>query len=430
MREATLRMALLLSLLGAIRAVQHFRPDTGTPVALAAGALILLGLFGGSIAKSLGLPRLTGYLLTGIAVGPHALAFIPEKGVVGLELVKGLAVSLIALTAGSELSLGLLRRVGKKVLGLCAGISLAVFLAVTAATLALKSLLPFMAGLSLGQSAAVAALLATVVVSFSPTVTIAIIQETRASGRFTEFLMAMVVIGDLLVLVGVALSAALTRASLGGSFDLGGLAGGIGWELFGSILAGAGIGLVTLLYLARVAKEAPLFIAGVCFASAEMGTHLHLSPLLLSLSAGAVIANLHQGHAERLNHAVQRAGLPVFALFFAAAGAGLHLDALRTLGPVAVGLCVLRGGVIYLASRKLTPPDEPQVGRYLWMGLISQAGVTFGLAALVRKTFPAFGPGLEVLIVAMVTLHELAGPVLTRLALKRAGEVPAEAEKV
>ncbi|MBI3183168.1 MAG: cation:proton antiporter [Myxococcales bacterium] len=402
------------------------RGGSGTPVALAAGALLLCGLFAGSVARSLRLPRLTGYLLIGVLIGPYALDFIPAEGVAGLELVKGLAVSLIALAAGAELSLGLLRRVGWKVLGLCVGISVSVFVLVTAAAVALRPFLPFMGGMSLGQVVAVSALLGTIIVSYSPTVTIAIIQETKAAGSFTEFLMALVIIGDLVVLVGFAVAAGFTRASFGGGLDVAGLAQGVGWELFGSLVVGAAVGLSMLLYLVRVNRDLPLFIGAVCFASAEMGSHLHLSPLLLSLAAGAIIANLHPGHAERLNHAVQHAGLPVFALFFAAAGASLRLDALLTLGPVALGLAALRAAAIYVSTSRLAPRQDPRLRPLLWMGLISQAGVTFGLAALVRRTFPDFGAGMETLVVAMVALHELAGPVLTRLALQRSGEVQRE----
>ena len=73
--------------------------------------------------------------------------------------------------------------------------------------------------------------------------------------------------------------------------------------------------------------------------------------------------------------------------------------------------------------RRFAPAEDPRLRRYLWMGLISQAGVTFGLAALISRTFPSFGPQVEVLIVAMITAHELIGPVLTRRALERSGEV-------
>jgi Kef-type K+ transport system membrane component KefB len=420
---ATLRLALLISLLAGITVAQFVRADAGTPVTLAAGALLLCALFAGSVARGFGLPRLTGYLLIGIAIGPYVLKFIPREGVAGLDLVKALAVSLIAFSAGAELRLGLVKRIGTRVLWLCAGVSLAVFLVSAGALLALRPFLPFLRDLPWPQAIAVASLVATVIVSFSPTVTIAIVRETGARGPFTEFLMGMVILGDLVVMVGFALTAGWARSSLGGALDLGGLAAGIGWELFGSLLVGAAAGLVTLIYLRRVEREVPLFIIALSFVSAELGEQLNLSPLLLSLAAGAVIANLDEPRCEKLKGAIERASLPIFALFFAAAGAGLNLGALRDVGLVAVALVAVRALTLYLATRTLAPREEEKIRRFGWMGLVSQAGVTFGLAALVRRTFPSFGSEVEVLIVAMVTLHELVGPVLTRRALDRAGEI-------
>jgi Kef-type K+ transport system membrane component KefB len=422
MSGAIIRLGLLVVLLAGIARVQLWREDTGTPVLLAAGGLLLCGLFAGKVAKGFGLPRLTGYILVGIGVGPYALGFIPGEGVKGLELVKGLAVSLIALVAGTELHLGLIKRVGARVAVLCATVCGITFLVCFAAVFALKPFLPFLAPMTVTQALAVSALVSTVVVSFSPTVTIAIVQETSARGTFTEFLMALVIIGDLFVMVAFAVAAGLTRASFGGGLDLGGLLGGVGWELFGSVLVGALLALALLIYMRRVNRELPLFLVALCFAAAEGGARLHLSPLLVALAAGALIANLDERQAERIHHAIQRAGLPVFALFFAAAGAGLKLDTLVTVGPAAMLLVVLRAVAIHFSCRRFAPPGDPRLKRYLWMGLISQAGVTFGLAALVSRTFPDFGPQVEVLIVAMITAHELVGPVLTRQALEKSGE--------
>ncbi|HEX8434233.1 cation:proton antiporter, partial [Archangium sp.] len=373
MKGALLRLVLLVGVLAAIGQAQEWRAASGTSVALAAGGLLLCGLFAGKVAKGLGLPRLTGYLLIGVAVGPYALGFIPGAGVKGLELVKGLAVSLIALVAGTELQLGLIRRVGAKVAALCVAVCGLTFVVIFGALFALKPVLPFLAAMTVPQALAVSALVSTVVVSFSPTVTIAIVQETSARGSFTEFLMALVIIGDLLVMVAFALAAGLTRASFGGGLDVGGLLGGVGWELFGSVLVGGVLAVVVLLYMRRVKRELPLFLVGLSFVSAEAGARMHLSPLLVSLAAGALIANLDEREGQRIHHAIQQAGLPVFALFFAAAGAGLKLDALVTVGPAAMLLVVLRAVAIYGSCRRFSPPEDPRLARYLWMGLISQA---------------------------------------------------------
>ncbi|QSQ26029.1 cation:proton antiporter [Pyxidicoccus parkwayensis] len=426
MKGAVIRLVLVMGLLAIISRAQMLRVDSGTPVTLAAGALLLCGLFAGKVAKGFGLPRLTGYLLVGVAVGPYALGFIPNAGVKGLELVKGLAVSLIALVAGTELRLGLIRQVGTRVALLCAGVCGLTFVVCFGALFAFKPLLPFMASMTVAQGLAVSALVSTVVVSFSPTVTIAIVQETSARGSFTEFLMALVIIGDLFVMVAFALAAGITKASFGGGLDVAGLLGGVGWELFGSVGVGCVLAVAVLVYMRGVKQELPLFLVGLSFTAAEGGARLHLSPLLVSLAAGALVANLDERSGERIHHAIQQAGLPVFALFFAAAGAGLKLDALVTVGPVALVLVALRGVAIWFSCRKLAPADDPRLRRYLWMGLISQAGVTFGLAALVSRTFPSFGPNVEVLIVAMITAHELVGPVLTRRALSASGEIRAD----
>ncbi len=428
MRPQLIRLSLLMLVLGGVSALGLLRVDQGTPVTFAGGALLLSAIFAGRLAGSVGLPKLTGYLLIGILVGPYVLRFISADAVTGLDLVRGLAVSLIALMAGTELQLGLIRRVGLKVTIMCLLVAMVVFGLVCVALVALKPFLGFMEGMTWPQAIAVSAVVSSVIVSFSPTVTIAIVQETRAKGPFTEFLMAFVIIGDLIVLLLFAIAVGAAKASFGAGFDPAELLGGVGWELFGSILVGGVLGVAMLVYLRKVRQELPLFITAVCFVSAEAGLQMHLSPLLLSLAAGAAIANLDEPQAHKLHQAAQYAGLPVFALFFAVAGAGLHLGTLGQVGLVALGLVFLRAGAIWLASRRFAPPEGevPHVRRYLWMGLISQAGVTFGLAALVARTFPAFGADIEVLIIAMITVHELIGPVLTRKALQRVGEVHAD----
>lgn len=423
MKSAATRLVLILLLALLTSRLGLARAEVGTPVALAGGVLLLAGLFAGQLAQGIGLPRLTGYLIMGIVAGPYVLGFVPAEGVSGLGLVKGLAVSLIALAAGGELHVSLIRRVGLKVVGYCLGVIAAVFAATCVATLAFSPWIAFLQGTTIPQRLAIAALLSSVIASFSPTVTIAIVQETRAKGTFTELLMAFVILGDLIVMVAFSVCAAWVKASLGGGLDLAGLARGIGWELFGSIAVGAAVGFGTFWYLKRVQRDVPIFVAALCFVAAEMGVRLHLSPLLLSIAAGAVVANLRGPEGKRLSEAIHKVGLPVFALFFAVAGAGLQLDALAKVGLLGIALVGVRGAALFVSSRVLAPREPVTLGRFLWLGLVSQAGVTFGLASLVARTFPTFGGALETLVIGMVTVHELVGPILVRRALAGANEI-------
>lgn len=114
-----------------------------------------------------------------------------------------------------------------------------------------------------------------------------------------------------------------------------------------------------------------------------------------------------------------------------AAGASLELDALARVGVLALVLSVVRTAFIWartrLGRRGMAPGESAGL---VWMGLVSQAGVTLGLAALVAAEYPSWGATVQTLLVALVAVHQLVGPVLFRVALARAGEVGrAEADR-
>jgi uncharacterized protein (TIGR00730 family) len=148
-------------------------------------------------------------------------------------------------------------------------------------------------------------------------------------------------------------------------------------------------------------------------------------PLLAALAAGLVVENIAPPRGERLRDAIERGALPVLIVFFAAAGASLQIDALAVIGIVAVAVSVLRMGLLrgatHVAGLHAGVPDA--LRNRVWMGLVSQAGVTLGLTLIVASEFPTWGSQLQVLSVALIAIHELIGPVLFRSALARAGEI-------
>jgi len=124
---------------------------------------------------------------------------------------------------------------------------------------------------------------------------------------------------------------------------------------------------------------------------------------------------------------IERLSLPVYALFFASAGAKVDVGALATLWPFALLLSVSRAAFVWAGTAlgaKLSNA-EPAVRRYAWFGFISQAGVTLALSTIVARTFPSWGGEVQALIIAMIAIHELVGPIGFQFALRRAGEVRA-----
>jgi hypothetical protein len=109
-------------------------------------------------------------------------------------------------------------------------------------------------------------------------------------------------------------------------------------------------------------------------------------------------------------------------LVLMALAAGLVVLGWTALAVAVVRLMLVRATAM-AAVRTAGLPDFP--ARLLWMGLISQAGITLGMAAIVASEFPAWGAALQTLVVALTGLHVLAGPILFRAALARAGEIGA-----
>jgi Kef-type K+ transport system membrane component KefB len=271
---------------------------------------------------------------------------------------------------------------------------------------------------------AAALVTAALIVSFSPTVTIAVIAESRARGALAELVLAIAVLADLLLIVTFAFAVQLARwSSESAPTDIPLLAQ-LSWEIVGSIAFGAIMGALFAIYLRTIGRELTLALLGLCAMLATASPALHFELILASLSAGLVVENVAPG-GDELKVAVERGALPVLIVFFAAAGASLRLDALAVVGTTALALALVRTALLRsfanLGVRVARVPDFP--ARLMWMGLVSQAGVTLGLAAIVAAEFPQWGSVVQTVVVALTGLHVLTGPILFKAALARAGEI-------
>lgn len=394
--------------------------------ALAVGFALIAATLTGSLFERLKLPRITGYLVFGMICGPYLGSIITRPMARELQVINGLAIALIAFVAGLELNyqrlkprIGAFTRLGAVTLL----VSYALIFPLLYVAWPWLPLAPELFGIA--RAGAVAVVTA-VIVSFSPTVTIAVIAESRARGPLAELVLALVVLADLALILMFTLSAEFARFALatGPEPDVA-LTARLAWEIFGSFAFGGLVGALFGLYLRAVGRELTVVLIGMCAILSGVGAQLHFEPLLAALAAGLVVENVAGASGEALKDAVERGALPVLVVFFVAAGTSLHLDALATVGALALGVAIVRVIVIRTAvaagARAAGIPHE-QSG-LVWMGLVSQAGVTLGLTIIIARDFPDWGPAVQTLMVALIALHELIGPVLFRTALARAGEV-------
>ena len=392
---------------------------------LALGFLLLAAYVGGELATRVRLPRLTGYLIVGFAVGPAWLGLVRREEVEALGFIADAAIALIALAVGSELSLESLRRSRVALARLATGAIVFPFLAVTLVMLSVGTSFPLTRHQPLGDGAVVALVLGTLAVASSPVVTMAMMSELDARGPVARALLSITVVQDIAAVILFALVLANGRMlTSAGALNMA-VAGTAMVRLVGSAAAGTVLGFALGRYLRLVQQHTALFLVAGAFVAAEVARLTHLEALMIALAAGFYLENFAPVESERLRRELKRGSVPLYVAFFAWTGAGLRIGVLADLWPwilLLVGLRVvgLRYGMLWAGRH---PSVTPALAREGWLGLISQGGMALGLAQLARRAFPEWGVSLETLIVAMIGVHELAGPICFRTALVRAGDI-------
>ncbi|MGE0865829.1 MAG: cation:proton antiporter, partial [Vicinamibacterales bacterium] len=409
-----LALALAIAAMIAVRELGGEGTSAGASTPLALGFALMGALITGDALRRFQLPRLTGYLLFGVIVGPYFSNLITAPMAEQLQVFTGIATTLIALIAGLTLSV---ERLGSRI-GAIVKMTVTT-LAVAMAGLAVTGWLvwrwlpvaPHAAGVEL---LAMLALLTLVVVSFSPTMTAAVVADSGARGRLSDAVLAIVVLADLVLLVVFAVTMQVARVV----FDGGGWQGAevlsrLAWEIGGAVAFGVLVGVMFALYLRYIGREITLVLLAVCAVLSQVGTTQQLQPLLAAVAAGIVIENLAVAQGDTLRAAVRRGAPPVLVVFFVAVGASLRLDALAAIGMSALALSAVRLGFIRLgavAGVKVSGLPGP-IRKYAWTGLVSQAGITLGFASVIATEFPGWGNQLQLLLVASIALHELVGPI-------------------
>jgi Kef-type K+ transport system membrane component KefB len=419
---ATVLAVLFAVLFGATRLMPN-GSGRGALVA-ATGFLLVAGTLLSELVEVVKLPHLSGYLLAGIVAGPHVLALIDHHTVVELTSINALALALIALEGGAELKLSILRQGLRSLVVASMLQSLPILLLMAGVFIAARPLLPFARALSPAALGGVGLLWGAVAITRSPSATLGILSQTRASGPLARYTLTFVMTSDLLVVVLVAVTLMVARPLIepAASLSVRELTT-LGHEILGSVSIGTTLGLILAAYLRLWGKQLSLVFVALGFGATEMLRYLRFDALLTFMVAGFVVQNL-SAQGEKLTKAIGEMGSVVYVVFFATAGAHLDVPLVQKLWPVALILASSRALLSFAAARvsSTVAEDPPAVRRWGWSGMISQAGLALGLAGAIAKAFPSFGPEFGALAIATVAINEMVGPVLFKLALDRSGE--------
>ncbi len=409
-------------------------------ILLSLGIAMAAGLLLSRFIKPLKLPAVTGYIIAGILIGPYCLGRLGVEGLgfTSMENVKSFnivcetALGFIAFSIGNEFRLSNLRSIGKQatVIAFVQAIMATVFvdLSLVALHFAFPDKLTVEAAIILGAIATATA----------PAATLMVVRQYKAKGPVTNMLLPVVALDDAIGLVIFALSFGIAKAMVSGTVSVISMVVNPIIEVVASLGLGAAVGVLfsfTERLFKSNSKRLCLIVTFVFISIALSMMDFHIgeveiafSSLLVCMMLGTVFCNMCK-ESEEMMDKTNKWTAPLFVLFFVISGAELELKVFTEIAIVVIGIVYIifrSAGKIsgaYLSAK--VSNCEPNIRKYLGITLLPQAGVALGMSLTVANAVELGSIGALVRSISLfaVLIYELVGPMLTKIALVKAGEI-------
>ncbi len=385
-------------------------------ILLSLSLAMAFGLAMSRVMKLFNLPNVTGFLIAGLLVGPYCFKLYPTEFLDASQVVTTVALGFIAFSIGGEFKFSSIRQLGS------AAVTITLFQALMATFLVDVTLILF------GFPLPVSLTLGAIATATAPAATLMVVRQFKARGPVTSTLLPVVAMDDAVGLVVFSISLSLAKTFSGNAFSVRETLLQPVVEIALSLLIGLAIGFLVALctrFFHSRSNKLCIIIAAVLLGVA-LSQLWDLSSLLLCMAIGACYVNLkNEDEVSLVLEQCDRWTPPLFMLFFVISGAELDLAVIPTVGLL---------GVLYLLARSLGKYFGSYIGarivgadanirKYLGITLLPQAGVAIGMAQLVISALPEFGSSIRAVVLCATLIYELVGPLLTKWALTRAGEI-------
>ncbi len=381
------------------------------------GLLLLAGFAGGEITRRiLKLPRITGYVLTGLVLGMSGVGVIDHQLAREAQVFVDIAMGLILFELGRRLDFHWLRRDRW-------------FAATAAAECALSFGCIYLALVYFDVQPLYATVAAAIGIATSPAVVMLVAQELRAEGQVTERALNLVAINSVVAFVLVTMLLSWIHLEYHA-----------GWVtvlshpvylLAGSVLLGYVASWSAILFGRWLGKREELHLVmllGLIVLAVGCAAMLKLSVLLSLLAFGVMVKNLDQDH-DLMQVDTGKIGQLFFVVLFVVTGATLRTNELVTGGAIAAVYILARfvGKSVGVLSLAYFSGIRPGSGGLLAIALMPMSGLAIVMVHSTTGLYPEFGARLAAIVLSAVVILELIGPVVVQFALKKAGEAAEDA---
>ena len=382
-------------------------------ILMAIGLIFLLGLATDALGRFTKLPRVTLLIVLGVFIGPQVTNLLPVDESHWFPILANMALVMVGFLLGEKFTLQALKKYGKTII-----LFSLVEVIGTAFIVACGLII-------LGVKAEVSLLLGAISTATAPAATTDVVRENQAHGFFTRILLGIVALDDAWGLILFSLMLVSVDVLIGNAGYLSAILAG-GWHVGGAFLLGLTLGVPTAKLTGRIKAGEPTLIEalGVVLLCGGLALWADVSFLLASMVLGGVVANLARHH-DRPFHAIEGIEWPFMILFFVFAGASLEFRSMMEMGVIGIAYIFLRIAGRFLSSWccGLFSWAKPPLGRWMGMALMPQAGVAMGMGLLAAEHFPQLKDLILTVVIGTTIFFELVGPVFTRTALFRVGEI-------
>ncbi|MCK9479169.1 MAG: cation:proton antiporter [Firmicutes bacterium] len=392
----------------------QFELNNATAILLSLSAILLAGFLLTRVTKLIKLPNVTGYIIAGMLIGPHALNIIPINIVKNMGFISDIALAFIAFGVGRFFKKEIIREIGSGVFIITAFESLLAGLLIT---LSMRFLFHLEWSFSL--------LLGAIATATAPASTMATIRQYKARGNFVNTLLQVIALDDAVCLVVFSIAAAIINASSGEKATTAEIALPLIYNVAALLIGfGCGAALSKLVTPNRSEDNRLILTISMLLGIAGLCAIVDISPLLSCMLFGATYINMTRD--KLLYKQVERFAPPVLSIFFVVSGMNLNITALGTLGIIGVAYFFIRIAGKYIGAYIgcLIAKTPKPVRNFLGLALVPQAGVAIGLAFMGERLLPGeVGTMLLTIILSSSVLYELAGPVCAKTALFCSGAI-------
>lgn len=379
------------------------------------GLLLLAGFAGGELVQKLRLPRITGYVLAGLALGTSGLKLLDTTLASEARMFVNLGLGIILFELGRRLDFAWLWRDRW-------------FAATALAESALSFFVVYGALAYFGVNPLHAAIAAAIGVATSPAVVMMVAQELRAEGQVTERALNLVAINSVaaFVLATTMLSWVHHAHRAGGITIVLHPAYLIGASLLLGYLA-SGVAILLARWIGKREERQLVMLLAMIVLAVGCAAVLNLSVMLSLLAFGVGSRNLDRNH-HIMQVNISQVGQIFFVVLFVVTGATLDVGNLAAGGAIALVYVVARfiGKSIGVLALSHFSGTRAGAGGLLCLALTPMSTFAIEMTHGTARLYPEFGATLAPMVLSAVLIMELIGPLAVQFALRKAGEAQEE----